>query len=314
MPRRALTTTAQKRRRQYLGPASVARIIEVFLEARSHLRDDDGRNNQKAVDHYHNLQRRIEHTPGTSLVAAVQARAALSDIEDIEHLAKLLSRGSAGDDGRARPFSAEAKAAIVALSQEWSEKMLRAGDAANRRQTASLATLISHVPSVTLLPLLERLLDDNLRRFRAFREAAAATGWRHGPARDEASWPHTHEYHRAFLAIKAPETASLMEKYLADEHFGQSAAEVIAKQWENANEPTDEGKFRRGIDFSRIKDRRSALVTNPTETSAEAEAIFRVIDVLLAEGERRFKQNSQFRLALSHCDCRTDSVRGQLQS
>jgi hypothetical protein len=67
---------------------------------------------------------------------------------------------------------------------------------------------------VAQLPLLKRLLDENLRRFRAFRKEAEANGRRHREALDEARMPHTHEYMRAFLSIKAPETVALMEEYL----------------------------------------------------------------------------------------------------
>jgi hypothetical protein len=51
------------------------------------------------------------------------------------------------------------------------------------------STLVSHAPSVRLLPLLKRLLDDNLRRYRAFREEARAAGWRHGDAINELHAP-----------------------------------------------------------------------------------------------------------------------------
>ena len=104
-----------------------------------------------------------------------------------------------------------------------------------------------------------------------------ANGWRQGPAVNEARTPHTHEYQWAFLAIKAPETATLMESYLTDEHFGQLAAIVLASQWSDVNEPKSDQRFRGGVDFSRVAERRAARAANPTDSSAEAEAIFRVI-------------------------------------
>ena len=267
-----------------LGPLAVGRIIKEYLEAKKRFRDASGKYDQVAVDRYHDLGARIAHTPGASLIAAVQARAAAADNEEIVELAKLLSRQSGRDDESARPFSADGLVAIGLLVQDWGERMLASNDAARRWQVASLATLISHAPSVTLLPLLKRLLNDNLRRYRRFREEAKASGWRASEAVNEARTPCTHEYFRAFLAIKAPETASLMEQYLADEHFGQLAATVIAEQWVAANELRDDKKFWNGLDFSRVEERRAALTAHPDETSAEAEAIFRVIDSLIADG------------------------------
>ena len=57
---------------------------------------------------------------------------------------------------------------------------------------------------------------------------------------------------RAFLAIRAPETAALMEQYLADEHFGQLATTVIAEQWGPPMSQETYKKFWNGLDFSRV--------------------------------------------------------------
>src|SRR5690606_12929336 len=123
------------------------------------------------------------------------------------------------DDGdRSRPFDAQSLAAIRTLVEDWGNRMLASGDA-ERQQVATIARLASRAPDISLLPLLKQLLDDNLRRYRAFREEAAAAGWRQGKARDEASWPLTHEYQRAFMAIRSPETAAIMRDYLPDPHF-----------------------------------------------------------------------------------------------
>jgi hypothetical protein len=160
--------------------------------------------------------------------------------------------------------------------------MLSSGDA-KRRETASIATLASRAPSESLLPILRRLLDDNLRRYRSFREQAKAAGWRKGEAVNEAQQPMTGEYQRAFLAIKAPETTAVMYEYLADEHFGVLAAQVLADQWLTANEPQHKRLFG-GVNFSGVEDKRAARATNPEATSAEAEAIFAAIDPMIAEG------------------------------
>jgi hypothetical protein len=137
---------------------------------------------------------------------------------------------------------------------------------------------------VRLLPILKQLLDENLRRYRAFREEAKATGGRNREALSEARMPHTHEYQRAFLAINAPETAVLMREYLPDMHFGELAAQVLAAQWTAANEPKEDSHFRSGVDFSRVQEKRSARASDPAATSAEAEAIFSVVDALSADG------------------------------
>jgi hypothetical protein len=266
-----------------LGPNAVGRLIDAYLAAGKDVRDASGNYNQAAGDRYHDLRARIGHTPGASLVAAVQTRAVSADNEEIVKLAELFYSEAYGDEERARPFHVEGLAAIGVLAREWAERMLAAGDE-KRWRVATIATMMSHAPSVADLPLLKRMLDDNLHRYRAFREKATASGWKDRDAVHEAQHPHMHEYQRAFLAINAPETAALMREYLTDEHFGELAARVLAFQWMEANDPKDDKKFRSGEDFSRVEKRREARAIDPAATSTEAEAIFDAIDTLIVDG------------------------------
>jgi hypothetical protein len=241
-----------------------------------------GSYDRAASEAYHGLQSRIAHTRGASLVAAVQICSAEAGNEQIACLAELISRHPHGDGDHGRPFNADALLAIQDLAEDWGNRMLASGDA-KRWQLASIATLVSHAPSVRLLTLLKRRLDNNLRRYRAFREEARAAGWRYGDAVNEARTPCTHEYQRAFLAINAPETAALMREYLTNEHFGELAAQVLAAQWQRANELLSDTRFLGGVDFSRVKEKRASRATDPAGTSIEAETIFTVVDALIAD-------------------------------
>lgn len=276
-----------------LGPNAVGRLIDAYLAAGKVVRDASGKYDQAAGDRYHGLRDRIGHTPGASLVTAVQARAADVDNEETVQLAGLFSRETNGDEERARPFSEEDLAVIGALAREWAERMLAGGD--EKRWRATIATMMSRAPSVAHLPLLKRMLDDNLHRYRAFREKATANGWKDRDAVQEAQTPHMSEYQRAFLAISAPETAALMREYLTDEHFGELAARVLAAQWSEANEPKDDKKFLISVDFSRVETRREARAADPAATSSEAEAIFGAIDTLIVDGS----SDAQLRLAVA---------------
>jgi hypothetical protein len=276
-----------------LGPNAVGRLIDAYLAAGKVVRDASGKYNQAAGDRYHDLRARIGHTTGASFVAAVQARAISADNGEIVQLAELFSRETYGEK-RARPFNEEGLAAIGVLAREWAERMLAAGDE-KRSRVATIATMMSHSPSVEHLALLKRMLDDNLSRYRAFREKATASGWKDRDAVHEAQHPHMHEYQRAFLAINAPETAVLMREYLTNEHFGELAARVLAFQWFEANEPKDGKKFRSGVDFSRVEARREARAADPAATSIEAEAIFDSIETLILDGS----SDAQVKLAVA---------------
>ncbi|SIT49280.1 conserved hypothetical protein [Paraburkholderia piptadeniae] len=266
-----------------LGPKATGRLVDALLDVATRLRHSDGTYDKRAADRYHQIQARIAHVPGASLVAAVQARSAQANSEQMARLAERLSRHSNGETDSSRPFNAEGLVAIRGLIADWGDRMLVSG-IAERWQMAAIATLASCAPDASLLPLLKRLLDENLRRYGAFIEEAEAAGWRQGNAVNEARQPMTHEYQRAFLAIDAPETAALMREYLADPHFGELAASVLASQWETANEPPRDKGFFGGVDFSCVKEKRAARTADPTATSVESEAIFTAIGSLIADG------------------------------
>lgn len=265
-----------------LGPRAVGRLVDALLDVGSRLHVD-GRYDREASETFNGLQTRIAHVPGTSLVAAVLARSAQADNEQMARLADLLSHHPNSETHGGRPFDTAALVAIQGLVDEWGNHILASGDA-KRWQTAKIATLASRAPSLSLLPILKRLLDDNLRRYRDFREQAEATGWRQGDAVNEARQPMTTEYQCAFLAIKTPETAAMMKEYLTDDHFGALAAQVLADQWCTENEPPKDKHFFGGVDFSSVGEKRAVRAANPEATSAEAEIIFAAIESLIRNG------------------------------
>lgn len=266
-----------------LGPLAVSRIIETAFEVKKHVRDANGKYDKVVGERYDDLLDRLRHAPGASLVAAVRSRSAQAGNEEMEDLADLISRHPDDEGGRGRHFDADAFATIRTLVEDWGNRMLESSDA-TRSQLSSIATLVRRAPSVGLLGLLKRLLDENLRRYRAFRQEAEATGGRQGKVMDEdRTAPHIHEYERAFRAINAPETAALMCEYLHDEHFRDSAALVLAAQWTAENEPSQARHLWGGVDFSHVEERRAARTKDPAATSAEAEAIFGAIEPLIAD-------------------------------
>ena len=263
-----------------LGPQSVGRLIERMFEAKKLVRDANGKYDQAAADRYHAIQDRIGHTQTASLVAAIAARSSQADNQEMAELADLVSRHPDGENDRGQPFDAAALAAIAGFVEDWGNRLLGSPDA-TRAQLASIATLASHSPSPSLLPLLKRLLDEDLRRWRAFKEQARADHYRGGTATHEARTSWTLQYQRAFHAISGPETAALMREYLPDEDFGHPAALVLAGQWRAANEPSDGKRWRSGPDFSRVAEKRAARASDPTVSSAEADAIFSAIEPLI---------------------------------
>ncbi len=279
-----------------LGPVSVGKLIDAKTALLTEIKTL-GKYEKSLTDRYHGLRHRIAHAPGASLVAALQERAEAASNEDIRELAELLCRRDETGDDRARPFPQADYAAVAQMAEQWGERLIASGDDATRGQLSAVADLIGHFPSVALLPMLKRLLDDELRRFRSFRQRAEEERWQ-GNAANEARTIHTNRYQCAFTEIKAPETTALMVSYLPDEHFGEIAALGTKVQWVLANEPKDDRRFLGSVDFSRVEEMRAVRARRATLTCDEAEAIFEAIAPFIAEGATEAQKKHAIKLAI----------------
>lgn len=278
-----------------LGPASVGKLIDAKLAVFAEIKKR-GKYEKSLSDRYYGLRDRIARVPGKSLVAAVRERAAAASNEHIREFAEFLCRRDEDGD-RARPFPQESHAAVEQMAEQWGGKLVTSSDNATRGQLSAVADLICHFPSVALLPMLKRLLDDELRRYKAFYQQAEAERWQ-GKAANEARMLYTNSYQQAFTAIKAPETTALMISYLPDEHFGETAALVLKVQWILANETKDNRRFWGSEDFSRVEEMRAERSRCATQTCNEAEAIFEAIAPLIAEGATEAEKKHAIKLAI----------------
>ena len=87
----------------------------------------------------------------------------------------------------------------------------------------------------------------------------------------------------------------MMVEYLTDDHFGESAARVLALHWSEANEPKDDRRPLGRVDFSSVEACRAARAANPSESCGAADMIFAAIDQLIADGAT----DEQKRLAIA---------------
>ena len=74
-----------------------------------------------------------------------------------------------------------------------------------------------------------------------------------------------------------------MVEYLPDKDFGVHAANVLAEQWREANEPGT-GGWRTSPDYSRVAAKRAARKSQPEGSCREADAIFDAAEALLGRG------------------------------
>ncbi|MEH3122802.1 MAG: hypothetical protein PGN16_12615 [Sphingomonas phyllosphaerae] len=264
-----------------LGPTAVGRLVDALLPIAARLRDRSLPYDKDNSDRYHVLVDRITKAPVASLVDAARARSANADASLLVLLADLLTRNR--DPGpRSRPIVGALRDEVRILAEEWAKRLLADGSA-SRHDVAEIAELMAIVPHVSLLPVLQQMLNANLAHYGAARAEAQASGWREGRARHEAQNPQTHQYARAFTAINAPETRTLLRGYLDHPHFGREAAEVICRHWIEANEPQRGQIFPANPDYAHVRTRRALRLADPHRTDPDAEAIFAVVERLVGE-------------------------------
>ena len=262
-----------------LGPHAVGRLIDRMLELSEQLRANGARD-EKAFERHRTLERRTEFARTEHILAAIAPRSMRANCQTLSDFADVIHRH--GDEAyrHGQALDDDAKAQIAQFVHDWGNRLLEAPEA-TREQLASVAALARHAPSPDLLPVLERLLDDELARRKALAEQARALNYRNHPATNEWRMLWTHRYQGAFLAMRCPETAKLMEKYLLDEEFGELAAIVLAEQWRAANEPRDDERRSNRPDFSRVAQKRDARRRHPGASSVEADVVFGAVEQLI---------------------------------
>ena len=265
-----------------LGPQAVGRLIDQMFELEERVLGSDGRRDEEASERHRVLERRIKFTQTEHLLTAIELRAKDASNHQIKEFADLIRYQGDGVHRAGRPLDAAAQTRIAKCVEDWGEALLASPDA-TRQQLASVALLAGHAPSEQLLGVLERLLNEELRRWRAHKEQARAEGYRGGTATIEAQSFWTTWYQNAFLAIRCPKTTALMESYLLNDEFGKSAALVLAGEWREANEPSENRWWTRLRDFPRIGDKREVREKRPDASSAEADAIFSAVEQLIVE-------------------------------
>ena len=280
-----------------LGPQAVGRLIDRMFELKEMLEDTQGPFDKAVGDRYHAIRYRIGYTHAANLLAAIAARSEQANNQRMADLADLISIHPDGENGHGQPFDAAARDVIAGFVEDWGERLLNSPDA-TRAELASIARLSHRSPSASLLPLLKRLLNEDLRRWRAFKEQARADHSCGGRARDEARTPWSSDYQLAFQVISCSETAGLMAEYLLDEDFGNHAALVLAKHWHATNEPNEDKQWRRSPDFSCVAEKRAARESHPLASSVEADTIFCAIERLLGEDATETEKKRAVALAI----------------
>ena len=265
-----------------VGPGTVVALIDALAAAAVEARQQAAADAAAARERYQQLQGRISAVRPSSLAGAVLARADTEVPQTIGMLADLLVR-QGGSDARVNPLLPEGhlKRALVAAVHRWVEVLLASAES-TRYQLAEVAQALGRIGASESLPMLLRLLDEDLaRQRRAMEEVRAAQARRAVVDMSDARTSYVQQYRLAIIAIGGEAATAAMIPYLNDPDFGFQAACVLKALWDRRQGEPKEQRLGGGIDFSEVAARRAAKQTGRGVPAApEAEAIFAAVERL----------------------------------
>lgn len=265
-----------------VGPRTVGLLIDQMFDVHSRIKANDGKFNEALNKEYRRLSNWISNTKPTSFIQPILERAGTENIVEITLLADLISRhGKSGEGGPLR-LDPTAHGKVTAAVQRWAENLLTSAEA-TRAQFAEIAQAVERLESPALVPVLQKLLlEDLARRRRAIEERSNAH--KSGrPIQSDAHMCWTLQYRRAFAAIGDERTVQIMKAHLPNRDFGLDAAHVLKEVWRKSQHAEDESGFiKPWPDFSVVPDEYTKRQTRSGgDTQTFVNDILDVINVLI---------------------------------
>jgi hypothetical protein len=170
---------------------------------------------------------------------------------------------------------------LIAALHRWAE-ILISSDESTRYQLAEVAQALGRIGTPNSLPVLMRLLDEELaRRRNAIEQVRAAQARRALIDMSDARTSYVQLYRSAFIAIGGEAVGGAMTRYLDDPDFGIEAACVLKELWDRQQGEPGDRHFGR-VDFSQVATQRAARQAGDLPpATAEADAIFAAVERLL---------------------------------
>ena len=148
-----------------LGPEGAGQLLDKHFELSVLVGTTGSEKSSAAVKQNHTFRERVHCIPITVLLEATSARSEHADSVKLKFLADQISGRLDGGYGLSPPLDADAQATIAKFVQDWGERLLKSSES-TREQLASIARLACQAPCKSLLPVLRRLLDEELGRWK----------------------------------------------------------------------------------------------------------------------------------------------------
>jgi hypothetical protein len=268
-----------------LGPKTVGRLIDVFRGLDAEIKAAGTQITDPMRERYHHMMDRISMTNATAFITAVLERCGTDRSEEVGLLAELISRHGKRDDGPRLQIPAWLRQNLIAVVGKWGD-MLISSTSSTRSQLANVARVVERLAAPELVPVLNKMLTEDLTRWRKTREEFLASKKRGVRSNTDAQMCYKLQYSRAFAAIGDDAVAELMKSYLPDfgsYGFGVEAAGVLKEIWLRPQQKTTEGAFVSWPNFSGVTARRIARQSQSSgaKSSGFAEAILSVVRDLI---------------------------------
>jgi hypothetical protein len=202
------------------------------------------------------IRERLSFARDDSLASAVLARADTGEARKIWILANLLAR-QGGFDARGTSLLPDGnlKRSLIAALHCWAEVLIASGES-KRCQLADLGEALSRLGAPESIPILSRLLDEDLaRRLRAIEAVKAAQQRGIVVDRSEAQTLYNWQYRQSFINFGGRTAAMAAIPYLDDPSFGFDAANVVKSLYDLRQGEREKGRTGGGIDYSKVPQR-----------------------------------------------------------
>lgn len=300
-----------------IGPKTIGQLINQIFRIHDKTKENNGRHDKALSDQYYRLCDWISNTKADSFIQSVLEHSTTERPDEIALLSDLISRHG-GSEHQSLRLDATAHAHATDAVLSWAKTLL-ASPEATRAQFAEIAQAAERLEAPALVPVLQELLSEDLKRQKRARKEfldALKDGRR---IQNDAQMSWTLQYRRAFTAIGDDQTIRIMKAYLPNREFGVDAAYVLKAIWiKSQPNKEDNGFIGPYPDFSAVPNeyakRQSGI---GVETQAFVNDILAVVNDLIKSDSQDDDHRHALDLAavafsMPYVD-KTDMIRSLLQ-
>jgi hypothetical protein len=266
-----------------VGPQTVGKLVDEILAIDSKIVALGRPIDESTLKQFWRLSDLLSMTGLIPFFKAVLNRASTTDPSVIALLAERVMRHHPDRPEGRQLLDRQLYEEMVIAVERWGETILT-NPSATRSQLADIACAIERLAEPPLLPVLRRMLIEDLARWKTAREKFIAGLGRGGPDQSDAQTSWTLQYRRAFVAIGNAQVVELMKAYLPDAGytgFGEDAAWALKEIYDREKNPQKEKFITWGASFSGVKVKRiERQQGTDLESSEFAEAILLVVNDL----------------------------------